>query len=302
MDFLGNLVAEARDENVKNILNKFNTDMDHQTNMRNILGKEASACSIDGLKETLMYLNCSESNLEDFHKEYLVELILNKINQLCIQAPREISPRFLDNTSKDHTDIMKSHLDVDAQQLPAFSYKDSDKVENNDKKPNCKFFEANKCMFGIRGIGCKYNHPRVCRKIVKHGIGGPSGCDSECDKFHPKMCRSSLEKRECFKESCRLCHIKSTIRLSNNHKSKYNRLRENEAKEINGYRKYKRNSYQFDPSYNRQSHPMNQHHQDLNSRNKEKELIKLRRDVNEIQMVMRNLPNHVGKIVPLKGN
>ena len=85
----------------------------------------------------------------------------------------------------------------------------STKKENN--KP-CNFYKNNKCKFGISGKGCNFKHEQPCTKILKHGLGGRFGCSGKCDKFHPKMCRTSLAKRECYKVDCTYKHLPNTTR------------------------------------------------------------------------------------------
>ena len=113
-------------------------------------------------------------------------------------------------------------IDVDAQEDSDGSSTpknaDTKPVEKNtkDKGIICPFYKENKCKFGISGKGCKHFHPKVCPKIIQHGLGGRLGCVSGCKKFHPKMCRTSLNKRECFRESCQFSHVKGTKRQPNN--------------------------------------------------------------------------------------
>ena len=82
MEVLGHFMADAEDDNVKKTLNKYRTDLDHQTNVKAFLRTGVSACSVDDLKKTLIYFNSSETSLEDFHKESLAELIVLRINEL----------------------------------------------------------------------------------------------------------------------------------------------------------------------------------------------------------------------------
>ena len=66
----------------------------------------------------------------------------------------------------------------------------------------------------LRGKNCTYDHPAACKKLLKHGNRGPNGCTlgPKCDKFHPKMCVTSLKKKECFRNSCKLVHVVGTKR------------------------------------------------------------------------------------------
>ena len=68
---------------MKKVLNKYRTDVDDQYNVKALLktGRE-SACSVDELKKTLIYLNTSETNLEDFRKKGLAEMIVIRMNEL----------------------------------------------------------------------------------------------------------------------------------------------------------------------------------------------------------------------------
>ena len=79
----------------------------------------------------------------------------------------------------------------------------------------CRFYEKGTCRYGIAGRGCSRQHPKACKKLLQHGDRGPRGCSagSRCDKFHPLMCRSSLRKRECFNQECKLVHTVGTKRF-----------------------------------------------------------------------------------------
>jgi hypothetical protein len=68
---------------------------------------------------------------------------------------------------------------------------------------NCKYFLKGNCKFGFFGKGkegqgrCSFTHPKVCSKLMDHGLG-PGGCQSESCKFvHPRMCKSSFSDRTC---------------------------------------------------------------------------------------------------------
>lgn len=86
--------------------------------------------------------------------------------------------------------------------------------DQHQNRPICRFYQQGTCRFGMAGRGCPHDHPPPCSKLIKHGNRGPSGCTlgRSCDKFHPKMCPSSLSKRECFKSDCKLRHIPGTKR------------------------------------------------------------------------------------------
>ena len=79
----------------------------------------------------------------------------------------------------------------------------------------CPFYFRGTCRHGISGRGCSKLHPSPCRKLLTHGTKGPRGCNrgAQCEKFHPKMCLSSLKNAECLRESCKLRHVKGTRRV-----------------------------------------------------------------------------------------
>ena len=79
----------------------------------------------------------------------------------------------------------------------------------------CTYYKRGVCRYGISGRQCPKNHPKACKKLLEHGNRGPRGCTAgrSCDKFHPIMCQSSLRKRECFNEDCKLVHISGTKRV-----------------------------------------------------------------------------------------
>ena len=73
----------------------------------------------------------------------------------------------------------------------------------------CRFYRQGTCKHGLTGRNCPQEHPPPCRRLMKHGNRSPQGCTSgrACEYFHPKMCPTSLSKRECFKADCKLKHI-----------------------------------------------------------------------------------------------
>ena len=85
----------------------------------------------------------------------------------------------------------------------------SQRSEKPDFSKVCKFYKNGDCKFGTN---CRLEHPKFCKKFVKHGLQrhNQSGCDSKCGKLHPNACRSSLRTKECDREKCRFFHIKGT--------------------------------------------------------------------------------------------
>ena len=89
---------------------------------------------------------------------------------------------------------------------------DSAKVEKSSK--TCAYYTRNECKFGTNGKDCPFNHPEPCKQLILFGTKQPSGCNKgkKCKDFHPKMCPSSISKKECFNHGCHLTHIKGTTR------------------------------------------------------------------------------------------
>ena len=73
----------------------------------------------------------------------------------------------------------------------------------------CKFYKKGKCRYGKE---CRNEHPKFCKKFIKHGSlkFSTQGCDRKCGKPHPDACRDSLRTKECNRENCRFYHIKGT--------------------------------------------------------------------------------------------
>ena len=81
-------------------------------------------------------------------------------------------------------------------------------------KKICPYYKKNKCRYGAKGTGCPFNHPARCQKLLRYGSVLPKGCNKgkQCQLFHPKLCPTSIAKRECFVHGCHFCHIKGTNR------------------------------------------------------------------------------------------
>lgn len=87
-----------------------------------------------------------------------------------------------------------------------------DKV--SDETPVCNFYKKGKCKYGITGKDCRFKHPKICTKLLRHGNKSPKGCNAgtKCNMFHPRMCSSSIRKGECFNTNCTFTHVKGTKR------------------------------------------------------------------------------------------
>lgn len=81
----------------------------------------------------------------------------------------------------------------------------------------CQHYAKGKCRHGMAGKGCSKNHPRPCRKLLRHGPksrSNPDGCPGlpTCNKWHPQLCRASVKNRQCTYDGCKFRHIAGTKR------------------------------------------------------------------------------------------
>ncbi len=89
-------------------------------------------------------------------------------------------------------------------------------VQSTDSKKICPFYRKGTCRHGVSGRNCPNDHPRPCKKLLKHGNKEPHGCTlgrNKCEDFHPKMCPTSLTKGECYTPECKLRHVEGTKRI-----------------------------------------------------------------------------------------
>ena len=86
----------------------------------------------------------------------------------------------------------------------------------------CPFYKKGTCRFGSSGRGCSQSHPKYCKKLLQHGNKAPNGCTlgrANCDKFHPKMCHTSLTKGVCYDTNCQSRHVNGTKRTKMDEKN-----------------------------------------------------------------------------------
>ena len=98
---------------------------------------------------------------------------------------------------------------------------------NNTESRNniiCKFYKNNRCKHGLSGSGCRFHHPKPCKKFLQNGNDPRLGCKkgASCGFFHPKMCNNSINTRECLNENCAYMHLKGTKRTKTPQAPKFN--------------------------------------------------------------------------------
>ena len=81
----------------------------------------------------------------------------------------------------------------------------------------CKFYKKNICWHGKKGTNCKFEHPQMCVKYMKHG-NTTSGCTKglSCKYLHPILCKYAVKYGACYKMDCTFTHIKGTLRCKSN--------------------------------------------------------------------------------------
>jgi len=59
---------------------------------------------------------------------------------------------------------------------------------------------------------CPFEHPQKCHKFCSFGLKSKDekGCDTTCGKYHPRLCRNSLFKKECLIKDCKYQHLNGT--------------------------------------------------------------------------------------------
>lgn len=96
-----------------------------------------------------------------------------------------------------------------------------DEVGDDDQRPViCEAYKRRECPHGltgkrhIDGKPCSGRHPPRCFRYCKHGDNKKLGCvkGTDCNYYHPRLCRNSLAKRLCLNSDCTFVHLKFTRR------------------------------------------------------------------------------------------
>ena len=92
----------------------------------------------------------------------------------------------------------------------------TNRPQEKEDEPVCKFYNQGVCKHGKRGKKCKFAHPPLCQKLLQHGQNSTRGCKlkkSECKFHHPHMCKASLSRGECFKKDCKNYHSHCSLKI-----------------------------------------------------------------------------------------
>ena len=84
----------------------------------------------------------------------------------------------------------------------------------------CKAYRERKCPHGmtgkreINGKKCPHPHPPRCNRYCAYGEDKRLGCRRRdtCKYWHPRLCRESELKRQCFNKDCTFTHLRNTAR------------------------------------------------------------------------------------------
>ena len=174
---------------------------------------------------------CSKKTLFDKEKGLLKKEIKNSASETQEEASvldeSHVPPSQLGNDTVPSSDNPEAQPEAEDSNEDVFKDcndedDDTETVINmntqNDKKAKsskiCKFYKQATCKHGVRGRNCKFDHPVACKKLLTHGNRSPDGCTlgEKCEKYHLRMCPSSLKKKECYRATCKLVHVKGTKR------------------------------------------------------------------------------------------
>ena len=124
------------------------------------------------------------------------------------------------------TPVENSNTGVSSQELTeklAAVQKQQESSGSNSRPPDdsvCEALKAGKCPHGISGrtlhndVQCSKFHPKRCRRFTRFGFDSNRGCTlgSNCQMYHVKHCKNSVQHKQCFNEQCTLVHLVGTAR------------------------------------------------------------------------------------------
>ena len=106
----------------------------------------------------------------------------------------------------------------------------------------CEGYKNHNCPHGVSGKRevdgrtCPNLHLRICRKYIRNGNRARGGCQKgeQCRFYHPKLCKSSVNRRLCTVLDCKFAHLKGTKRkeeigIRQRHESRLDRTTRNPA-------------------------------------------------------------------------
>ena len=111
--------------------------------------------------------------------------------------------------SKNVVDLKEGKIVADPKSIDIANTSANQKVKKVDPEKVCRFFAQNKCKFAIV---CRNEHPKICNKFKKFGLKkfNKSGCDKDCEYYHPKACYESMKSKTCSRKDCYFYHLQGT--------------------------------------------------------------------------------------------
>ena len=180
-----------------------------------------------GLRNVYWFCSsCNQAHYTEIHNRQ------NKLLKASVKAKKTTEPVIstASNTDKSHEIV---DVDTTDNSKAIDSKLDTEKKSQSRKEIICKFFKENRFRYGATGKGCHFKHIKICQRYIKHGHDKKSGCVS-CEKFHPKLCKGSINTRKCFIESCRAYHLKGTKRFKDKNDTRHKKhITQNKAKSQN---------------------------------------------------------------------
>ena len=142
--------------------------------------------------------------------------VRNELQGPDIQSPTE-SPLV---TPGDTTPIYPEDLPNTSVPVRDLSSELSEHLLAVSRERVCPRFKSGKCPHGLKGNKlvngqkCELGHPKRCIKFCQFGGKHRHGCNkgSNCEYYHPTICKFSLQSRLCTNEECTFVHLKGTKR------------------------------------------------------------------------------------------
>ena len=201
----------------------------HEPCLKGLLGIEVAHLSsanvmtlINPLKIPSLHFfchRCSDTNIPQ-STDGLKKSALTKSKNETPKTNINVHVNVDNSTEKNLPEMQISLVDKQIDNSHAALEKNVEPVVEVSKV--CSFYKRGICKHGKKGSECRFSHPSYCKPLLMHGTHPVHGCikGKECTDLHPKMCYSSLNKKQCFNEKCPFFHVKGTKRQHSSSRSK----------------------------------------------------------------------------------
>ena len=183
----------------------------HEPCLKGLLGIEVAHLSsanvmtlINPLKIPSLHFfchRCSDTNIPQ-STDGLKKSALTKSKNETPKTNINVHVNVDNSTEKNLPEMQISLVDKQIDNSHAALEKNVEPVVEVSKV--CSFYKRGICKHGKKGSECRFSHPSYCKPLLMHGTHPVHGCikGKECTDLHPKMCYSSLNKKQCFNEKC----------------------------------------------------------------------------------------------------